>query len=49
MEEVYNATEMNINQNSNAFTDLKSLELEVPTFCPYGVRFGTQGQTLRYF
>ncbi len=26
-------TEMKINRNFNAFTDLKSLELEVPTIC----------------
>ena len=26
-------TEMKINRNVNAFTDLKSLELEVPTIC----------------
>jgi hypothetical protein len=26
-------TEMKINRNFNAFTDLKALELEVPTIC----------------
>ena len=26
-------TKMKINRNFNAFTDLKSLELEVPTIC----------------
>ena len=31
--EVYNTTEIKINRNFNAFIDLKSLELEVPTFC----------------
>ena len=33
-----------MNRNLNTSTDFESLELEVPT--RYGVRFGTQGQTL---
>jgi len=41
---IINTTEMKINRNFNAFTDFESLEFEV--FTRYGVRFGTQGQTI---
>ena len=31
--QVYNAIEMKMNRDFNAFTDFESPELEVPTFC----------------
>jgi hypothetical protein len=33
LREAYNVTEIKIYRNSDSFTDLKSLELEVPAIC----------------